>query len=301
MIERFRGEHGLRLLIEALLRQGLVSGQRDIAEKIAAKAVLKQFAPGEKIITQGAADNEVYFLLSGDAAIEVNGRFVAQRRSGQHLGEMALVDPGGRRTATVIAKNEMVAAILSEPDFTAIAGEHPRLWRLLAVDLVDRFRQRAFALRAPNPEPWVFIGSSVEALPVAEAIRSGLRHVRAVVEIWTQNVFEAAKGTIEVLEAKAAQIDFAVLVLTADDVALIREKVDAARDNAIFALGLFMGGLGRSRTYMVLPRGAELGIATDVLGITPLAYRPGGLDDLAARLGPVCTDLERLIRKHGPK
>jgi CRP/FNR family transcriptional regulator, cyclic AMP receptor protein len=302
MIERFRGEHGRRLLIDALLRQGLVNGQRDIAEAIAAKAALKQFAPGEKLITQGGADNELYLLLSGDVTIEVNGRLVAQRRGGEHLGEMALADPGGSRTATVIAKSATVAAILSEPDFTAIADEHPRLWRLLAVELVDRFRRRAVALRAPNPEPRVFIGSSVEGLPVAKAIQSGLRHVKALVEIWPQNVFEASKGTIEVLEAKAAEIDFAVLVLTADDVARIRAKAgNAARDNVIFELGLFMGELGRPRTCMIGPRGADLGIPTDLLGITPLAYRPGGLDELAARVGPVCTDLEELIRTYGPK
>ena len=44
--------------------------------------------------------------------------------------------------------------------------------------------------------------------------------------------------------------DFAVLVLTPDDITLSRGTTIASpRDNAIFELGLFMGTNGRNRTF----------------------------------------------------
>ena len=110
MIERFQGEAGRRLLVEALLRQPVVQGQREIAGAIADHCELLAFEPGNKIIEQNGADNDIYFILSGEVIIEVNGRFVAERRGSQHLGEMALIDPVGRRTATATASTETVVA-----------------------------------------------------------------------------------------------------------------------------------------------------------------------------------------------
>jgi CRP/FNR family cyclic AMP-dependent transcriptional regulator len=302
MIERFQGEAGRRLLIEALLRQPAVQGHREIADAIANHCHLQSLLPGDRLIEQNGTDNDIFFILSGEVTIEVNGRFVAERKGSQHVGEMALIDPVGRRTAAVTAGTETVVAKVTEPDFTLIADAHPRMWRLLATELVERFRQRGAMLKAPNAEPRVFIGSSVEGLAVAEGVHAGLAHFNAIVEPWSQNVFTASAGTMEVLERKAADADFAVLILTPDDVATIRgENETIPRDNVIFELGLFMGALGRHRTYIVKPRGIDLKLPTDLLGVTALEFRPSAPQDLAVSLGAVCTELKTLIRQHGPK
>lgn len=302
MIERFQGEAGKRLLVEALLRQPVVQGHREIAGAIASHCLLQSFMPGGKLIEQDHTDNDIFFILSGEVMIEVNGRFVAERKGGQHVGEMALIDPVGRRTATVTASTEIVVAKVTEPDFTLIADAHPRMWRLLATELVERFRQRGVMLKAPNAEPRLFVGSSVEGLAIAEGVQAGLAHFNAIVEPWSQNVFTASDGTMEVLERKAADADFAVLILTPDDVATIRgENETVPRDNVIFELGLFMGALGRDRTYILKPRGNDLKLPTDLLGITALEFRTTASQDLAVSLGPVCTALKKLIRENGPK
>lgn len=59
-------------------------------------------------------DNDIYFVLASTFAVIVNGRRVALRRVGQHLGEMAIVDPVVRRSATVIVSEASLVAQLSE-------------------------------------------------------------------------------------------------------------------------------------------------------------------------------------------
>lgn len=303
MLGRFTGPDRLARIAEVLLRQHPVQGNQAVADELAAVADLKSYAVGEILIQQDGDDNEIYFILDGRVSILVNGRQVAERKSGQHVGEMALIDPAGRRTATVIAAVDTTVARVEAEKFIPIADRHPSMWRRLAIELVERFRQRGASLSPPNPVPRVFIGSSVEGLAVAKAIQSGLSHSGANVETWTQNVFTASSGTMESLEKKAATTDLAILVATADDATKIRgKKVAVARDNVIFELGLFMGAIGRDRTVFVIPRGAKLHIPSDLLGITPLDYDPPpDLADLPARLGHVCTEIERLIKGKGAR
>ena len=302
MMHRFTGPAGIANLGEALLRQSPVQGNAEVAKALAEAATLHQFAPSDVLLAQDGDDNDISFILDGRVSVLVNGRQVSERAGGQHVGEMALIDPVGRRSATVVALTTTLVAKVSAEAFVPIADAHPKVWRLLAVELVERFRQRGASLSAPNVEPQVFIGSSVEGLPVAKAIQAGLAYVPALVETWSTNVFTASSGTMETLTAKAAKADFAIFVATADDTLMVRDStVPAVRDNVIFELGLFIGALGRMRTVFVMPRDVEMHIPTDLLGITPLKYKSGTIEELPARLGPVCTEIETLIRKHGPK
>src|SRR5690348_15211884 len=70
-----------------------------------------------------------FFVLTGEVTVLVNGRTVASRPAGTHVGEMALVDPLAKRSATVIAAESTVAIMLAEHHFSKIASRHPELWR----------------------------------------------------------------------------------------------------------------------------------------------------------------------------
>ena len=303
MLHRFTGPDGKVRLADALLRQHPVQGNQTVADELAAAAELHVIPAGTSFIEQDGTDNDIYFILDGRTSVRVNGRHVADRSSGQHIGEMALIDPVGRRVAAVVAVTETTVAKVDALQFIPIADRHPAVWRRQAIELVERLRQRGANIRAPNSEPRVFVGSSVEGLPVLNAIQAGLSHLRAVVEPWTQNVFTPSAGTMEALEKKVETSDFAVLVATADDAATMRGKdVNVARDNVVFELGLFMGALGRPRTVFVTPRGADLHIPSDLLGITPLTYQvPTNLADLPAKLGPVCIEIAKLVETMGPR
>src|SRR6476620_3929474 len=60
--------------------------------------------PGGRVLClQGAAARECFVVVEGRAEVTVDGRFVATIERGQLIGEIALMAPGGRRTATVTA------------------------------------------------------------------------------------------------------------------------------------------------------------------------------------------------------
>ena len=120
-------------------------------------------------------------------------------------------------------------------------------------------------------KPRVFVGSSTEGLPIAEALQVGLEYDAEVV-LWSQGVFGLSEGTLETLTEKASRFDFAVLALTPDDMVVKRGNHKAtARDNVLFELGLFMGMFGRYRTFVVHPRN-KLEVPTDLAGVTTATY-----------------------------
>ena len=65
--------------------------------------------------------------------------------------------------------------------------------------------------------PSVFVGSSGEGLEVARAIQFQLQDT-ALVSVWNEGVFGLGEGTLEGLVRMLDRFDFAVLVITPDDV-----------------------------------------------------------------------------------
>jgi len=99
---------------------------------------LQKVSRGTEIIAQGRADDHLILILSGEFSIEVNTRPIARRSAGQHVGEMTLIDPSARRSASVVALEDSVVARIDEPDFVALANRRPELWRAIAVELGAR-------------------------------------------------------------------------------------------------------------------------------------------------------------------
>lgn len=239
LIDRFSGDSGRRLLRECLSSSGSWGRDEGIASSLADNAELRELEPGEVLVRQGDADNDIYFILSGKLRVFVNGREVAARHAGYHVGEMTLVDASLRRTATNIAAEATVVAKVSEPEFSRIADANPRLWQRIGVELTRRLDQRAKCLTEPNPKPIVFVGSSSESLPIAEALAALLPADVAAITVWSQGIFGASRFPIEDLEAQIRIADFAVLVAASDDRVTSRgEDSDAPRDNEVFELGL---------------------------------------------------------------
>jgi len=302
MIARFQGSEGSRRLRDALCQQEAIAGDLATAAALADTIDLRELEAHECLIEQDAPDNDIYFILSGTVAVTVNGRQVAQRHAGQHVGEMALIDPGGPRSAGVVALERTVVAKVSEPDFVKVATAAPHLWRNLARQLCVRLRQRSVTIRPPNSVPVLFVGSSKESLPIARGVQRGLSHDHVVVTVWTDHVFGASHFAIDDLAAQILKADFAALVLGPDDRIITRTREsDAPRDNVVFELGLFMGALTRERTFMVIPRGSDLKIPSDLLGLTPLEYIPGTRDHLRQGLTVALEELRRSIVRQGAR
>lgn len=125
----------------------------------------------------------------------------------------------------------------------------------------------------------LFVGSSTESLDVAYAIQESLDRF-CEVTVWSQGVFEPSRYSMDALVDVLDGIDFGVFVFAPDDIVRIggAESV-AARDNVVFELGLFIGRLGRERSFIIIPSGHEdFHIPTHLLGLTPATYDPNRVD-----------------------
>ncbi|SCE65163.1 Phosphoribosyl transferase domain-containing protein [Micromonospora viridifaciens] len=121
-------------------------------------------------------------------------------------------------------------------------------------------------------KPRLFIGSSTEGLEVARAIQFHLQRDAETV-LWADNVFAPTDYALESLERELQAADCGVFVLTPDDLVRSRgAQRKSPRDNVVLELGLFAGKLGRRRAVVVQPRGSNLKIPSDWLGINPVDY-----------------------------
>ncbi len=147
--------------------------------------------------------------------------------------------------------------------------------------------------------PCVFVGSSSEGLPIAETIQV-LLDSTCEVTIWSQGVFGLSQGTLESLVGVLDDFDFAVLVLTPDDLVSSRATEGSApRDNVLFELGLFMGALGRTRTFIVYDRKANLKLPSDLAGVSAATYEPHASGNFESALGAASTRIKQQVNKLG--
>jgi CRP/FNR family cyclic AMP-dependent transcriptional regulator len=303
MLQRFQGVDGARLLKDALRQQKTLLCSEPVIDAIAAVAELAEAKPGDSIIIQGNDDNRLALLLSGKVDVLIGGVKVATRTAGQHVGEMSIIDPSARRSASVIATEHTCIAWIAEPAFSGIATAHPELWRTLALELSDRLRQRAASVRAKNERPIVFIGSSSESLTIAKSLDRHLSKDPVVVKRWNQGVFGASDATIESLEKICKEADFAILVLAADDLARIRGKASAVpRDNVIFELGMFTGAIGRARTLMMVEeKRPALRLPPDLEGVTYLKFSQQDATSRRKTISTCADTIRSRISRDGPK
>ncbi len=215
---------------------------------------------------------------------------------------MAAIEPTQARSTTVVADEDSLVCKLSQPQLTDLGKRYPDIWRNLAKELARRLAQRNSLVSPARNTIRVFIISSAEALDIAEQIQSNLRYADFLVEIWTNGVFKASNYPIESLERAVDDSDFAIAIAKPDDLSKSRGKIKRVpRDNVTFELGLFIGRLGRKRSFLLEPRGEGVHLPTDLSGLTTIDYRYGPPKDLPSLLGPACTQIKNIINELGPR
>ncbi len=297
MKERFEGPNR-QALIDALLRQNLVGGNSDMVEALITSGELMEFADQSELIKQGDSTNDVYLLVAGTVTVAANGVELRSLKAGDHVGEITAIEPSIPRSATVYATGTVVALKLTSAQFNTVCDKFPGIaWKSIAREMAFRLQDRNRLLRAPNDQPKLFVISSVEALDVANEIQSGVQR-DCLPTVWTNGVFWTSGYPLESLERAVSEADFAVAVAQFEDTVTSRGSSHAAlRDNVVFELGLFMGQLGRRRTILVHPRLPTLKLPSDLVGITTVSYQQGKPEDLPTLLGPVCTEIRKVIRR----
>ncbi|MFZ1083873.1 MAG: TIR domain-containing protein [Terracidiphilus sp.] len=148
-------------------------------------------------------------------------------------------------------------------------------------------------------KPSVFVGSSSEGHKISQAVQV-LLDSSCEAEIWSQGVFGLTQGTLESLMLALDRFDFAILVLTADDLLSSRGMERAvARDNVLFEAGLFIGALGRERTFLLYDRSNPPALPSDLAGVCAAQFELHTSGNLIASLGAACTRIQSAIEKNG--
>lgn len=149
-------------------------------------------------------------------------------------------------------------------------------------------------------KPRLFIASSVETLPVAEAVNVNLDHDLEVT-IWKNGTFKLSSSAIDDLVEKSSAVDFALFIFAPDDIASIRSRAEhVVRDNVIFEMGLFVGAIGKSRSFILKPRDVEMHLPTDLLGVTPADYDASRSDnDLVSATNRACALIKSEVDRIG--
>ncbi|WLD57951.1 cyclic nucleotide-binding domain-containing protein [Salinispirillum sp. LH 10-3-1] len=106
-----------------------------------------QFAPGEVMIREGELAGEVYHVVQGHADVYRGDTKVGEVLPGELFGAMAMLC-GTPRTATVIARDDVLVAAVPQDDFQSLISRHPETAVTLMEnmarainDLNDRLRQ----------------------------------------------------------------------------------------------------------------------------------------------------------------
>lgn len=148
-------------------------------------------------------------------------------------------------------------------------------------------------------KPRVFVGSSKEQLPLAYAVQDCLAH-DADVTVWTQGVFEVSKSALESLLAALDRMDYGVFVFAPDDLVTMRgKKMQAARDNVVFELGLFLGRLDRGQGSLSRQKvTTSTCLRISWVQLLPCTIHTGRSRNRRQHSPPPATESERSYRSH---
>lgn len=120
---------------------------------------IKKFEQGEIIFKEGVIGNNAYVIKSGSVEISKNIKgkkvAIAALKQGEVFGEMALLEDGQERTATVTALEDSELIEISKEKFLEFLDKSPRIIATLLNTLVDRLKKTTAKLselsEMPNP------------------------------------------------------------------------------------------------------------------------------------------------------
>jgi len=100
----------------------------------------RQCEPGEIVVLQGDAANEMYVISRGEVdVVDGTGAVVATLQEGSFFGEIALV-LSQTRTATIRAKTHCDLFALERADFNRVLKDHPQRARQIAETAQQRYQ-----------------------------------------------------------------------------------------------------------------------------------------------------------------
>jgi hypothetical protein len=119
---------------------------------------VSDYGPGDEILHEGDAGDELYIILKGKVRLHKDGAFITTLMPGAHLGEMALIDRTPRSVSATADERTRVL-ILRRREFYEIIRKDPPLsvkllWSFVQV-LAERLRKTTADLSGARAEATV--------------------------------------------------------------------------------------------------------------------------------------------------
>ena len=131
---------------EVLRSVPLFEGMSDDAiTAIAGLAEELEYPAGSELTREGYPGESFIVIVTGRAAVDMDGQRVRELGGGEYLGEISLID-GGPRTATVTALDPIQALVIPRVGFDRLIDEFPAVRMDVLGALARRIRERAPAL-----------------------------------------------------------------------------------------------------------------------------------------------------------
>lgn len=141
--------------------------------------------------------------------------------------------------------------------------------------------------------PKIFIGSSKPGYSIAEKVKTNLGSIGDCYLWQDPNVWEPNRSTFDNLLRMVSFFDFGVFVATADDLTMTNDNlVIEARDNVILEMTLFLGAMGRDKSFLLVEEGTKL--PSDFAGI----YMPRFDRNNDSSIKVACDEYTSKIEEH---
>jgi CRP/FNR family transcriptional regulator, cyclic AMP receptor protein len=136
---------------ETLRRVALFDGLSDKELAAVANAAKeRRFDTGDVVVGEGEGGVGFFVIAEGTARVESRGRRLTTLVPGASFGEVALLDEGGRRTASVVAESPLRVFGITAWQFTPLLEQHPSLAVKVAKMLARRLREAEDRAQAPS-------------------------------------------------------------------------------------------------------------------------------------------------------
>ena len=174
-------ERRLELLAGVLAFERLPAS---VFKELAARLTEEPFQSGDTVVVEGDVDDRLYLIVEGHAEASTTGPSgtvpLATLGPGELFGEIALLEPAGRREATVTAVEPLLLLDLDAADFRRLLDAHPEAraaFTQMTDDLlVTKFLKQASPFSTLNGERLRQLAGRLERLDVPDGdtiIRQG--------------------------------------------------------------------------------------------------------------------------------
>lgn len=282
------------ILIREIAAQRIIGGSREVAAVLCEheESELLNFAPGAHLIHEQDSDTDCYFILAGKVDLVVGGDSLGYSRGpGEVVGEFAAINPKLKRTASVVAMDDVVALRCSPKTFLSV--KDPEFWRRLATELTHKVEQRNALLAKINEKPKIFIIATESLSKEGDEMRRELAS-EFDVDVWKpEDMTEPGLSELEALRIQACSADFAIVLADPDD--LLEDSVDASVSHSVrFELGFVMAELSPNRTVVIVPCQSKDETPKLLKGLQPMTYC---IENEGMPIGVVLGEVLRRIRE----